>query len=133
MIGGDLLQLRDSEIRNTTGRYFVPDGGIGRRGNGEGQSLRVTGTGNQTIIDVRIRPAYVTARTANGTFLLLDGVGGFNSEIAGSTGSAQQSNNVSDSYIDPALISARFRTYGIVPSGMRLPEDQIESKESDDE
>ncbi len=133
VIGGDLLQLRDSEIRNTTGRYFVPDGGIGRRGNGEGQSLRVTGTGNQTIIDVRIRPAYVTARTANGTFLLLDGVGGFNSEIAGSTGSAQQSNNVSDSYIDPALISARFRTYGIVPSGMRLPEDQIESKESDDE
>lgn len=79
------------------------------------------------------RPAYITATSVNGIPLLIDGIGGFNSALLASTGSAQNSNNISDSYIDPAVISASFKSYGIVPSGIRLPEDQVESKESEDE
>ena len=50
-----------------------------------------------------------------------------------STGSAQNSSNVNDSYVDPAVINASFKSYGIVPSGIRLPEDQTEKEELDDE
>ena len=130
---GDIRQVGNSVIRNTTGRFFAGDGGIGLRGAGAGRSLRVIGTGTQFVVDVAVTPAYINATNVFGIPLLIGGEGGFNSALLASTGSAQNSNNVSDSYIDPAVISASFKSYGIVPSGIRLPEDQIESKESDDE
>jgi hypothetical protein len=42
---------------------------------------------------------------------------------ASGAGSAQNGNH-GDSYIDPSVITANYRSYGIVPSGVRLPADQ---------
>ena len=40
------------------------------------------------------------------------------------TSRAQSGNNHGDAYIDPSVVTANYRSFGIVPSGILLPPDQ---------
>ena len=72
---------------------------------------------------VGLAPAYFYAIDSTGSLLPLGGGLAINVPTASGAGSAQNGNH-GDSYIDPGVITANYRSYGIVPSGVRLPEDQ---------
>ncbi|WEN14473.1 filamentous hemagglutinin N-terminal domain-containing protein [Rhodanobacter sp. AS-Z3] len=115
---GDLFQLGTTPLYNGTGTW----GATGRMGKGSA-AIYVIGTGVQTIANVGMPPAYFYAVDSANKQLPL--VGGFaiNVPTAQGAGSAQNGNH-GDSYIDPSVITANYRSYGIVPSGVRLPADQ---------
>ncbi|OOG61229.1 hypothetical protein B0E46_14590, partial [Rhodanobacter sp. B04] len=83
----------------------------------------VVGTGLQMVANVGMPPAYFYAVDSSGNLLPLGGGFAVNLPTATGTGSAQNGNH-GDSYIDPSVITANYRSYGIVPSGLRLPADQ---------
>jgi hypothetical protein len=115
---GDLFQLGTAPVYDSTGVWSS----TGRMGTGSAP-IYVVGTGAQTIAMVGLAPAYFYAIDSTGSLLPLGGGLAINVPTASGAGSAQNGNH-GDSYIDPGVITANYRSYGIVPSGVRLPEDQ---------
>jgi hypothetical protein len=115
---GDLFQLGTTPLYNSTGTW----GSTGRMGKASAP-IYVVGTGLQMIANVGFPPAYFYAIDSNSNLLPLGGGFAINVPTATGAGSAQNGNH-GDSYIDPSVITANYRSYGIVPSGVRLPADQ---------
>ena len=115
---GDLFQLGTTPVYDGMGVW----GSTGRMGAGSAP-IYVVGTGLQTIANVGMPPAYFYAIDSSGNLLPLGGGLAVNVPTASGAGSAQNGNH-GDSYIDPSVITANYRSYGIVPSGVRLPADQ---------
>ncbi|GGY16270.1 hypothetical protein GCM10008098_04400 [Rhodanobacter panaciterrae] len=115
---GDLFQLGTTPVYDGTGIW----GSTGRMGTGLAP-IYVVGTGLQLIANVGLPPAYFYAIDSSGNLLPLGGGFAVNVPTAAGAGGAQN-NNHGDSYIDPSVITANYRSYGIVPSGVRLPADQ---------
>ena len=115
---GDLFQLGTTPLYDGVGMW----GSTGRLGSGS-QPIYVVGTGLQSIANVGLPPAYFYAVDSSGNLLPLGGGFAINVPTASGAGSAQNGNH-GDSYIDPSVITANYRSYGIVPSGVRLPADQ---------
>ncbi|MGN6705138.1 MAG: beta strand repeat-containing protein, partial [Rhodanobacter sp.] len=115
---GDLFQLGTAPVYDGVGVW----GATGRMGTGS-QPIQVVGTGLQNIANVGLPPAYFYAVDSSGNLLPLGGGFAINVPTASGAGSAQNGNH-GDSYIDPSVITANYRSYGIVPSGVRLPADQ---------
>jgi len=115
---GDLFQLGTTPLYDGIGVW----GSTGRLGSSS-QPIYVVGTGLQNIANVGLPPAYFYAVDSSGNLLPLGGGFAINVPTASGAGSAQNGNH-GDSYIDPSVITANYRSYGIVPSGVRLPPDQ---------
>ncbi|WP_449426150.1 beta strand repeat-containing protein, partial [Rhodanobacter lindaniclasticus] len=115
---GDLFQLGTAPVYDGVGVW----GSTGRMGTGS-LPIYVVGTGLQNIANVGLPPAYFYAVDSAGNLLPLGGGFALNVPTASGAGSAQNGNH-GDSYIDPSVITANYRSYGIVPSGVRLPPDQ---------
>ncbi len=115
---GDLFQLGTAPVYDSLGVW----GSTGRMGTASAP-LYVVGTGPQTIANVGLPPAYFYAVDSSGNLLPLTGGFAINVPTATGAGSAQNGNH-GDSYIDPSVVTANYRSYGIVPSGVRLPADQ---------
>ncbi len=115
---GNLFQLGTTPVYDGLGTW----GATGRMGTGSAP-IYVVGTGPQTIANVGLPPAYFYAIDSSGNLLPLGGGFAVNVPTAAGAGGAQN-NNHGDSYIDPSVITANYRSYGIVPSGVRLPADQ---------
>ncbi|MGB5939775.1 MAG: filamentous hemagglutinin N-terminal domain-containing protein [Rhodanobacter sp.] len=122
---GDLFQLGTTPVYNGMGVW----GSTGRMGTGAAP-IYVVGTGLQTIANIGLPPAYFYAVDSSGNLLPLGGGLAVNVPTASGAGSAQNGNH-GDSYIDPSVITANYRSYGIVPSGVRLPADQQGSCDPD--
>jgi fibronectin-binding autotransporter adhesin len=86
--------------------------------------IYVIGAGDQTVAMVGAPPAYFYAVDRQGNILPLVGDLSVNVPTSLFTSRAQNANNRGDAYIDPSVISANYRSFGIVPSGILLPEDQ---------
>ncbi|MGN2244171.1 filamentous hemagglutinin N-terminal domain-containing protein [Frateuria sp. GZRR33] len=117
--GGDLLQVGKTWLYDGEGT-FASTGRIGT----SDAPIYVTGTGPQAVALVGIPPAYFYAVNASGNLLPLTGGDSVNVPTSLFTSRAQNANNHTDVYIDPSVISADYRSYGIVPSGILLPADQ---------
>ncbi|GAA0889430.1 hypothetical protein GCM10009121_23110 [Rhodanobacter soli] len=115
---GDLFQLGTTPVYNGMGVW----GSTGRMGSAPAP-IYVVGTGLQTVANIGMPPAYFYAIDSSGNLLPLGGGLAVNVPTASGAGSAQNGNH-GDSYIDPGVITANYRSYGIVPSGVRLPADQ---------
>jgi hypothetical protein len=115
---GDLFQLGTTPVYNGMGVW----GSTGRMGTGAAP-IYVIGTGLQTVANIGMPPAYFYAVDSSGNLLPLGGGLAVNVPTASGAGSAQNGNH-GDSYVDPSVITANYRSYGIVPSGVRLPADQ---------
>jgi hypothetical protein len=115
---GDLFQLGTTPVYDGLGVW----GSTGRMGSSSAP-IYVVGTGLQEIANVGLPPAYFYAIDSQGNLLPLGGGFAVNVPTANGAGSAQNGNH-GDSYIDPSVITANYRSYGIVPSGVRLPADQ---------
>jgi fibronectin-binding autotransporter adhesin len=115
---GDLFQLGTTPVYNGMGVW----GSTGRMGTGVAP-IYVIGTGLQTVANIGMPPAYFYAVDSGGNLLPLGGGLAVNVPTASGAGSAQNGNH-GDSYVDPSVITANYRSYGIVPSGVRLPADQ---------
>ncbi|RAN82218.1 hypothetical protein B5P43_11205, partial [Bacillus sp. SRB_336] len=115
---GDLFQLGTTPVYDGLGVW----GSTGRMGSASAP-IYVVGTGLQTIANVGMPPAYFYAIDSSGNLLPLGGGLAVNVPTASGAGGAQTGNH-GDSYIDPSVITANYRSYGIVPSGVRLPADQ---------
>ena len=115
---GDLFQLGTTPVYNGMGTW----GSTGRMGTGAAP-IYVIGTGLQTVANIGMPPAYFYAVDSGGNLLPLGGGLAVNVPTASGAGSAQNGNH-GDSYVDPSVITANYRSYGIVPSGVRLPADQ---------
>ncbi|THD04853.1 beta strand repeat-containing protein, partial [Rhodanobacter lindaniclasticus] len=115
---GDLFQLGTAPVYDGVGVW----GSTGRMGTGT-NPIYVVGTGLQNIANVGLPPAYFYAVDSSGNLLPLGGGFAINVPTVSGAGSAQNGIH-GDSYIDPSVITANYRSYGIVPSGVRLPPDQ---------
>ncbi|HWU78023.1 MAG TPA: hypothetical protein VN043_16110, partial [Rhodanobacter sp.] len=115
---GDLFQLGTAPVYDGTGAW----GSTGRMGKGSAP-IYVVGTGLQSILNIGLPPAYFDAEDSSGNLLPIGGGFAINVPTVSGAGNAQNGNH-GDSYIDPSVISANYRSYGIVPSGVRLPADQ---------
>ncbi|MFI4957886.1 MAG: beta strand repeat-containing protein [Lysobacterales bacterium] len=115
---GNLFQLGTTPVYDGLGTW----GSTGRMGTGSAP-IYVVGTGLQLIANVGLPPAYFYAIDGSGNLLPLGGGFAINVPTASGAGGAQTGNH-GDSYIDPSVITANYRSYGIVPSGVRLPADQ---------
>ena len=117
--GGDLLQLGTTPLFDGQGTFAA----TGRIGTSD-LPIRVTGTGPQAVAIVGAPPAYFYAVNRSGNLLPLTGGSSVNVPTSLFTSRAQNANNHTDTYIDPSVISANYRSFGIVPSGILLPADQ---------
>jgi len=117
--GGDLLQVGKTWLYDGEGT-FASTGRIGT----SDAPIYVTGTGPQAVAMVGIPPAYFYAVNSAGNLLPLTGGDSVNVPTSLFTSRAQNANNHTDVYIDPSVISANYRSFGIVPSGILLPADQ---------
>ncbi|HUB91178.1 MAG TPA: hypothetical protein VMA74_15750, partial [Dyella sp.] len=94
-------------------------GAIGTQAN----PIYVTGTTTQYVPLVGNPPAYFYAVDAGGAILPIVG-DSVNIPTSLFSSRAQNVNNHLDSYIDASVITANYRSFGIVPSGILLPPDQ---------
>ncbi|UGB39164.1 autotransporter-associated beta strand repeat-containing protein [Frateuria soli] len=117
--GGDLLQIGKTWLYDGKGAFSS----TGRIGTSDAP-IYVTGTGPQEVALVGMPPAYFYAVSASGNLLPLTGGSSVNVPTSLFTSRAQNANNHTDVYIDPSVISANYRSFGIVPSGILLPADQ---------
>ncbi|MGN2249706.1 filamentous hemagglutinin N-terminal domain-containing protein [Frateuria sp. GZRe14] len=117
--GGDLLQIGTTWLYDGEGT-FASTGRIGT----SDAPIYVTGTGPQAVAFVGLPPAYFYAVNSAGNLLPLTGGDSVNVPTSLFTSRAQNANNHTDVYIDPSVISANYRSFGIVPSGILLPADQ---------
>ena len=126
--GGDLLAQGKTPMYDGTGT-FASSGHIGTALS----PIYVIGDGPQLIARVGNPPAYFYAVDRQGNILPLTGELSFNVPTSLFFGKAQNGNGRGDAYIDPSVISANYRSFGIVPSGILLPADQQAcDPESDD-
>jgi hypothetical protein len=119
VINGDLLQTDQAPLYNGVGTW-ASTGHIGVGG----APIYVTGVDAQVIVPGGISPAYFYAVDRQGNILPLTGGSSINVPTSALTSRAQNTNKHTDSYIDPSVISANYRAFGIVPSGLLLPPDQ---------
>jgi hypothetical protein len=117
--GGDLLQSGQTPLYDGAGTFFSS----GKMGTAL-DPIYVIGDSGQVIADVGAPPAYFYAVDRQGNILPLTGDLSFNVPTSLFFGKAQNGNGRGDAYIDPSVISANYRSFGIVPSGILLPEDQ---------
>ncbi|MGN6227657.1 MAG: beta strand repeat-containing protein, partial [Dyella sp.] len=117
--GGDLLQSGTTPLYDGAGTFFSS----GKMGTAK-DPIYVIGDSGQVIADVGAPPAYFYALDRQGNILPLTGDLSFNVPTSLFFGKAQNGNGRGDAYIDPSVISANYRSFGIVPSGILLPEDQ---------
>jgi hypothetical protein len=119
VINGDLLQTDQAPLYNGVGTW-ASTGHIGVGG----APIYVTGVDAQVIVPGGISPAYFYAVDRQGNILPLTGGSSINVPTSALTSRAQNTNKHTDSYIDSSVISANYRAFGIVPSGLLLPPDQ---------
>jgi hypothetical protein len=119
VINGDLLQTDQTPLYNGVGTWAS----TGHMGVG-GAPIYVVGEAAQVIVPGGISPAYFYAVDRQGNILPLTGGSSINVPTSALTSRAQNTNKHTDSYIDPSVISANYRAFGIVPSGLLLPPDQ---------
>ncbi|OZB58567.1 MAG: hypothetical protein B7X39_17875 [Lysobacterales bacterium 14-68-21] len=116
---GDLLAQGKTPLYDGTGTFAS----AGHMGSGS-SPIYVIGDGAQLIAHVGNPPAYFYAVDRQGNILPLTGELSFNVPTSLFFGKAQNGNGRGDAYIDPSVISANYRSFGIVPSGILLPADQ---------
>ncbi|MBU6246143.1 MAG: filamentous hemagglutinin N-terminal domain-containing protein [Xanthomonadaceae bacterium] len=116
---GDLLAQGKTPIYDGTGTFAS----VGHMGSAS-SPIYVIGDGPQLIARVGNPPAYFYAVDRQGNILPLTGELSFNVPTSLFFGKAQNGNGRGDAYIDPSVISANYRSFGIVPSGILLPADQ---------
>ena len=111
-------------ISDNTGTFNVTPGNVGT----STVPLSIRGTGIQTF---NLRPGAFSNVNAVNAFTgnLLPVVGAFNLDTATGAAGGQRSNDRISSYIDLSIITANYRSYGVVPSGVRLPQDQLIQKD----
>ncbi|HUW54131.1 MAG TPA: filamentous hemagglutinin N-terminal domain-containing protein [Rhodanobacter sp.] len=117
--GGDLFEQGQTPLYDGLGT-FSATGKIGSAS----LPIYVIGTGDQSVALVGEPPAYFYAVDRQGNILPLVGDLSVNVPTSLFTSRAQNASHRSDAYIDPSVISANYRSFGIVPSGILLPEDQ---------
>lgn len=115
---GNLYQTDHAWTYDGTGSWSA-SGAIGTQAN----PIYVTGTGTQYVPLVGDPPAYFYAVDRNGNILSIIG-DSVNVPTSLFSSRAQNVNNHLDSYIDASVITANYRSFGIVPSGILLPPDQ---------
>jgi fibronectin-binding autotransporter adhesin len=116
---GDLLEKGQTPMYDGLGTFSA----TGKIGSPD-LPIYVIGAGDQTVAMVGAPPAYFYAVDRQGNILPLVGDLSVNVPTSLFTSRAQNANNRGDAYIDPSVISANYRSFGIVPSGILLPEDQ---------
>jgi filamentous hemagglutinin family protein len=115
---GNLYQTDHTWSYDSTGSWSA-SGAIGTQAN----PIYVTGVGTQYVTLVGDPPAYFYAVDRNGNILSIIG-DSVNVPTSLFSSRAQNVNNHLDSYIDASVITANYRSFGIVPSGILLPPDQ---------
>ena len=115
---GNLYQADHTWSYDGTGSWSA-SGAIGTQAN----PIYVTGVGTQYVTLVGDPPAYFYAVDRNGNILSIIG-DSVNVPTSLFSSRAQNVNNHLDSYIDASVITANYRSFGIVPSGILLPPDQ---------
>ena len=116
---GDLLQNGKAWLFDGAGK-FASSGHIGLAN----APIYVQGVTTQTVALIGKPPAYFYAVDAGGNLLPLAGGFAVNVPTSSSASQAQNSNGHGDSYIDPSVVTANYRSFGIVPTGILLPADQ---------
>ncbi|AIF48217.1 beta strand repeat-containing protein [Dyella japonica] len=119
VLHGDLLQAGTTPLYDSQGT-FAASGHIGLAT----APIYEFGTLPYLVESIGLPPAYFYALDREGNALPDFGLLSINVPITMSSGHAQNGNNHLDSYIDASIITASYRAYGIVPSGIRLPPDQ---------
>ncbi|RUL77694.1 filamentous hemagglutinin N-terminal domain-containing protein [Dyella choica] len=115
---GNLYQSDHSWTYDGTGSWSAT-GAIGTQSN----PIYVLGTTTQYITLIGTPPGYFYAVSPIGTILPIVG-DSVNIPTSLFSSRAQNVNNHLDSYIDASVISANYRSFGIVPTGILLPQDQ---------
>jgi len=115
---GNLYQSDHTWTYDGTGSWSST-GAIGTQAN----PIYVTGTTTQYVPLVGSPPAYFYAVDPAGAILPIVG-DSVNIPTSLFSSRAQNVNNHLDSYIDASVITANYRSFGIVPSGILLPPDQ---------
>ncbi|BFI96593.1 MAG: hypothetical protein RSP_21030 [Rhodanobacter sp.] len=118
-VHGDLLQQGTTWLYDGGGTWSA----TGRMGTGAAP-IYVTGVSEQVVSLVGTPPAYFYAVNAQGGLLPVVGAPSVNVPTSALTSRAQNGNNHGDAYIDPSVVNANYRSFGIVPSGILLPPDQ---------
>nr|WP_199043850.1 filamentous hemagglutinin N-terminal domain-containing protein [Dyella sp. ASV24] len=119
VLNGSLLQTGTTPLYNGQGIYAASEH-IGL----VTAPIYAFGTLPYVVEAIGLPPAYFYALDRQGNPLPEAGLLSINLPTTMSTSHAQNSNNRLDSYIDASIITASYRAYGIVPSGIRLPADQ---------
>jgi hypothetical protein len=119
VLQGDLLEQGKTPLYDGAGAFYAQ----GRMGS-TAAPIYVIGDTTQLVAHVGQPPAYFYAVDRQGNILPLTGDRSFNVPTSLFFSKAQNGNGRGDAYIDPSVISANYRSFGIVPSGILLPEDQ---------
>ncbi|PMQ03788.1 Heme/hemopexin-binding protein [Dyella sp. AD56] len=119
VLNGSLLQTGTTPLYNGQGIYAASEH-IGLIT----APIYAFGTLPYVVEAIGLPPAYFYALDRQGNPLPEAGLLSINLPTTMSTSHAQNGNNRLDSYIDASIITASYRAYGIVPSGIRLPPDQ---------
>jgi hypothetical protein len=115
---GDLYQNDHTWTYDGTGSWSST-GAIGT----QADPIYVLGTTTQYVPLVGDPPAYFYAVDRSGAILPIVG-DSVNIPTSLFSSRAQNANNHLDSYIDASVITANYRSFGIVPTGILLPQDQ---------
>lgn len=119
VLNGSLMQAGTTPLYNGQGIYAASEH-IGL----VTAPIYAFGTLPYVVESIGLPPAYFYALDRQGNPLPEAGLLSINLPTTMSTSHAQNGNNRLDSYIDASIITASYRAYGIVPSGIRLPPDQ---------
>ncbi len=123
---GDLLQTGNNWLYDGSGTWSS----TGRIGLSTAP-IYVTGVGAQTVAHVGMPPAYFYGVDYNGNLLPFSpSTGGLVVNVPTSilSSKSQGVNGHSDHYIDISVVTAIYRAYGIVPTGVLLPRDQYDCR-----
>ncbi|MDE2279561.1 MAG: S-layer family protein, partial [Xanthomonadaceae bacterium] len=118
-VQGDLLQQGTTWAYDGSGTWSA----TGQMGTAAAP-IYVTGVTEELVSLVGTPPAYFYAVNAQGGLLPVVGAPSVNVPTSALTSRAQNGNNHGDAYIDPSVVTANYRSFGIVPSGILLPPDQ---------
>jgi filamentous hemagglutinin family protein len=117
---GDLLQIGSNWLYDGTGSFSAPDGHIGM----QTAPIYVTGVSAQSVPAIGLPPAYFYGVDYNGNLLPFTGSNAVNVPQSILSSKSQGTNGHSDQYIDISVVTAVYRPFGIVPTGLLLPPDQ---------
>jgi hypothetical protein len=118
---GDLLQTGNNWLYDSVGTW-ASTGHIGLAS----APIYVMGVSNQTVAAIGLPPAYFYAVDAQGNLLSLTGGNSVNVPTSILSSNSQGVSGHSDHYIDISVITANYRSYGVVQPGVLLPPDQLE-------